>query len=74
MRRALRRLRGKKTTREFAQELGVTAATVNRWEKGTRTPPMEVAHEIARRYGKRPEALWQNEPEDNLQASPQPAS
>lgn len=41
----------KKTQREIAQEIGITAAALSAYEKGTKTPSLEVAVKLAHEYG-----------------------
>lgn len=51
----VRQLRGKKTQREFAQELGVVQSTLSYWESGKGTPNLENIEMLASFWGKTPE-------------------
>lgn len=46
----LKKLRGKKTLDDVAQDLGVTSMAVSLWERGERTPNDEMKVKIAQYY------------------------
>lgn len=49
----LRKLRGNRTIKQVAQELGVTESAVANWENGIRIPRDELKKRISKYYGVR---------------------
>lgn len=44
---------------EVAEKIGVSLATVSRWEAGTRVPRPEHIRALAKLYGVKPVIIWQ---------------
>lgn len=50
-------IRGEKSQKDFARELGVAQSTVSSWESGSNTPSLDNLEKLSQRLGKRPEEL-----------------
>jgi transcriptional regulator with XRE-family HTH domain len=58
--RVLRELRGRKgwSQERLAREAGVTTGTINKAERGLRTPTIMTQYKIARALGVEPSDIW----------------